>query len=182
MGRLSAQRALRQRSSTMASRRYSAAVACPRWEVDPRAATRVNNHSMLLVVGFLALVAFACVLYLSQASTAAELRFRLGEREKEARVLWEQSLSLQRDIADAERLATIEGRAAKLGLVRAPASGPYVACDMPTDTLVARDVARPVATKPAEPAESLWQQVARRLGLVHTTTAPQSALANAGRP
>ena len=114
----------------MASHR-SMALAYPRWGGNARGATRVDRHSLVLVVGFLALVALAGVLYLSQASVAAGMRYRLGDLQKEAQDLWEQNLILEREIADLERLATVEARAARLGMVDAPGTGPYVVCIVP---------------------------------------------------
>lgn len=79
----------------------------------------------------LALAAFAGVLYLSQASMAAELRYRLAGAEGEKQALWEGNLALREAICSAERLDTVEAHAARLGMLDAPVTGPYVACVAP---------------------------------------------------
>ncbi|MGQ9681118.1 MAG: hypothetical protein ACUVX9_01125 [Anaerolineae bacterium] len=155
----------------MASRRLAVTVTYGnnRRVVAMRSATRVDMHGLVLVIGLLALMAFAGVLYLSQASVAAELRYRLDAAAIEAADLWEQNIVLQQRIADMERLATVEKRAGHLGLVNAPAYGPYMACtavDTPSlDNTVARiqDDARG-----ADDGGGFWHGLALRLGLTRS--------------
>lgn len=115
----------------MVSRRLTASLTYPRRVGSTRAATRVDYHSLGLIIGLLALAASAGVLYLLQASMAAELRYRLADAEWERRILWEGNLALQQQLSAAECLATVEHRAADLGMVNAPAQGAYVACVVP---------------------------------------------------
>lgn len=148
----------------MASRRLVAPFAYPRREVGPRSVTRIDRHSLILIIGLLTLAAFAGVLYLSQASVAAELRFRLADAGSKSQGLWERNLALRQEIADLKRLPAVEERASRLGMVDASAGDPYVVCAVPK--------ARPALSRPVEPqpqasvdaASSLWSLVARQMG------------------
>jgi hypothetical protein len=155
----------------MASRRLAVTVTYGnnRRVVTMRSATRVDLHALVLVIGLLALMAFAGVLYLSQASVAAELRYRLDGAAIEAADLWEQNVVLQQRIADMQRLAIVEKRAGHLGLVNAPADGPYMACtavDTPTlDDTVARI---PSDARGADGSGGFWHVLSLRLGLTRS--------------
>lgn len=116
----------------MASRRFATSLAYPRRVESTRGATRVDYHSLILVIGVLALAAFAGVLYLSQASVAAGLRYRLSDAEWEQRELWVSNLALRQAICSAGRLEAVEERASHLGMIDAPVMGPYVACVVPS--------------------------------------------------
>jgi len=162
----------------MASRHLVAARAYPRREAGPRSVTRIDRHSLILVIGLLALVAFAGVLYLLQASVAAQLRYRLYESEWQARDIWGRNFALRQEIADLERLSAVEERAARLGMIDAPA-GPYIACTMP-GTQFARS-GQPAATQvqagaEAAPTAGLWTLVAERLGWSRGAGALASAM------
>lgn len=157
------------KSSTMTTRRYAASLAYPRREASARGATRIDRHALILVIGLLTLVALAGVLYLSQASVAAEMRFGLGGLEQEAAILWQEILTQRREIADRTRLAAVEERAARLGMVEA-AAGPYVACTMPATTRV---TARPPAERDEvarleQPGGGSWGRLLSRLGLARS--------------
>ncbi len=150
----------------MATRRLAVPLAYPKRIAGPRSVTRIDRHSLILIVGLLALAAFAAVLYLSQASAAAELRFRLSGAEAEAQDLWQRNLALRLEIADLERLERVEERATRLGMVDAPSGEPYIACTLPSEGPA-------VTTRPAGAAEAslngtreggVWARVARRLG------------------
>ncbi len=150
----------------MASRRLAVPLAYPRRELGPRSVTRIDRHSLILVLGLLTLAAFAGVLYLSQASVAAELRFRLAYAQGEAQDLWQRNFALRQEIADRERLDAVEARASRLGMVDAPPGGQYIVCALPPAELAL--AGRPVA--PAEAAgdghavAGAWARMARSLG------------------
>ena len=142
----------------MASRRLEASLAYPRRAVSTRGATRVDYHSLVLVIGLLALAAFAGVLYLSQASLAAELRYRLSAAEGQKQDLWERNLALREAISRSTRLASIEERANRLGMVDAPIAGSYVACAVPqAGTALARRAAGSASMIEDSGAGSPWQ-------------------------
>ncbi len=143
----------------MAGRRLATSLASSRRVGSTRGATRVDYHSLVLVVGLLALAAFAGVLYLSQASVAAGLRYRLGEAEREQRELWVDNLALRQAICTAERLTTVEERSARLGLVDAPVMGPYLACTVPESApaTVRRTPGSARAVDEAASAGSTWR-------------------------
>jgi hypothetical protein len=129
----------------------------------------VDYRSLVLLIGLLTLAAFAGVLYLSQASLAAELQYRLSDAEWQAEDLWERNLALRHEICSAARLATIEARAADLGLVDAPANAIYVACTLSEAELpIGRPPVAPDRAPEARVAESSWQGLLSRLGLVAT--------------
>ncbi len=158
----------------MASRRLTASLAYPRREVNARGATRIDQHSLILVIGLLVLAAFAGVLYLSQASVAAELRFGLVARQNEAQDLWEQNLALQRRIADAEHLAAIEARVARLGMVDAPATGPYIVCTVSQEgAQTARRSS--VGSGSASVGPGYLDHLLRGLGLARSPARPEQA-------
>ena len=163
----------------MASRRLVAQLAYPSRVAGPRSVTRIDRHSLALILGLLALVALAGVLYLSQASVAAELRYRLADAEGETQRLWAQNLALRQEIADLGRLSAVEQRVARLGMVEAPISGPYIACTVPQPGPV---LARPAADTPpaADQPGGLWGLVARSLGWV--SQPDQLAAARVERP
>lgn len=165
----------------MASRRLVAQLAYPSRAVGPRSVTRIDRHSLILVLGLLTLVAFAGVLYLSQASAAAELRYRLADSQAQAQRLWERNFALRQEIADLGRLSAVEERVSRLGMVDAPTSGPYIACTVPQPGVVLN---RPAAASGAridrEPAGSLWELLARHLGWV--SKPDELAAAKMGRP
>ncbi len=157
----------------MTTHRPAAPIAYPRRRVDPRSVTRLGRHSLILVVGVLTLAALAGVLYLSQASVAAELRFRLAETERQTHDVWGRNFALQQEIADLTRLDAVEERATRLGMVDAPASGSYVACTVPQETLVlSRPGAAVQARDDSAPAESVWERAAEWLGLAGRYAGP----------
>lgn len=149
----------------MASRRLAVPLAYPKRAAGPRSVTRIDRHSLILVLGLLTLAAFAGVLYLSQASVAAELRFGLADAEEEAQDLWQRNFSLRQQIADRERLDAVEERASRLGMVDAPAGEPYIACALPPAELALTGrPAGPVEAAGAGAASSPWARIAYRLG------------------
>lgn len=167
----------------MASRSLHASLAYPRRGGSVRSATRLDYRALILVVGLLALAAFAGVLYLSQASVVAELRFRLGDMERETEALFEQNLALQQEIADQTRLAAVEDRAKRLGMVDAPLAGPYLACEVP-QTNVSRaqpPVAAREEARPQEPTNP-WREFLRWLGLLPSPGPEQLVALGAGNP
>ncbi len=165
----------------MASRRLVAQFAYPTRAAGPRSVTRIDRHSLVLILGLLTLVALAGVLYLSQASVAAELRFRLADADRQTQRLWERNLALRQEIADLGRLSAVEERVARLGMVDAPASGPYIACTVPRPVLAtAGSPAVGVSAGTAVPAEGLWELVARGLGWA--ARPDQLAAVTVGRP
>lgn len=96
-----------------------------------RAATRVGGRALGLVVGLLALFTLAGLLYLSQASTAAEMRYALAQEQRDALALQERVTVLRCQIARGASITGLEERSSKLGLVDASSSDPRVVCDMP---------------------------------------------------
>lgn len=150
----------------MVSRRLTVPLAYPRREAGPRSVTRIDHRSLILVLGLLALAAFAGVLYLSQASVAAELRYRLVDTEAMAEDLWQRNLALRQNIADLCRLDAVEERALRLGMVDAPAGEPYIACTLPQTNTALADQPAPVdaASSGGEIVASLWELLAGRLG------------------
>ncbi len=150
----------------MASRRLAVPLAYRKREVGPRSVTRIDRHALILVLGLLTLAAFAGVLYLSQASVAAELRFRLADAEGEAQDLWQRNFALRQEIADRERLDAVEERASRLGMVDAPLGEQYIACALPPAelALTGRPGGPVQAARAEEAADSPWVQIARRLG------------------
>jgi len=151
----------------MASRRLVAQLAYPSRAAGPRSVTRIDRHSLVLILGLLTLVALAGVLYLSQASVAAELRYRLADAEGQTQHLWAQNLALKQEIADLGRLSAVEQRVARLGMVEAPSNGPYIACTVPqTGPALASPEAAGAPTAADEPAGSPWELVARSLGWI----------------
>ncbi len=149
----------------MIARRHSASFAYPRRVGAVRSATRVDYRSLMLLVGLLALLAFAGVLYLSQASKVAELRFRLDAAEREAEGLWAQNLSLREEIARSQRLDTIEERVARLGMVSATVEGPYLVCVLPHRGEAGVSAA-PTPEAPAKSAPAgLWGRLLSRFAL-----------------
>ncbi len=165
----------------MASRRMAATLAYPRREVTTRNTTRVDHRSLILVIGLLTLAACAGVLYLSQASMAAELHFRLDQAQQARQALGEQNLAVRQQIADRGRLSAVEERAARLGMIDAPASGSFLAC--------AASPAQPEATSPLTAAASPGSREAdggflhnllRRLGFARAPQPEQLIVLNAG--
>ncbi|MCL6430319.1 MAG: hypothetical protein K6V36_05580 [Anaerolineae bacterium] len=148
----------------MIARRHSASFAYPRRVGAVRSATRVDHRSLMLLAGLLALLAFAAVLYLSQASKVAELRFRLGAAEQEAEGLWVLNLSLREEIARSQRLDTIEERVAHLGMVSATVDGPYLVCVLPHRGEPGVSAAPAEAPAKSAPA-GLWGRLLSRFAL-----------------
>jgi hypothetical protein len=151
----------------MATHRRTLSLAYPRRAGSTRSTTRVDYHSLVLVLGLLSLAAFAGVLYLSQASVAAELRFRLDDAEWQTRDLRVRNMLLQQEIADSERLAAIEDRAARLRMASSPSSGKYVVCVVPQAQQAERQPFA-VAVEPQQDrpeTAGFWSGLAQRLGL-----------------
>ncbi len=101
-----------------------------------RAATRIDRHVLGLVVGLLALLAMAGLLYLSQASMAAELRYVLREHQRDELKLHEALTALRCQIARGESITSLEERTGRLGLVDAPPGDPQVVCYVPAAVAV----------------------------------------------
>lgn len=153
----------------MAGRYLATSLAYPRRATGARNATRVDLHALILIVGLLALTAFAGVLYLSQASVAAELRYRLDCIEGESAELWERNVALQLRIADLEDLAVVESRANHLGMVNAPLGGPYMACTVPDARVFSTAGLAPAGANTVQGSSDgagLLQRLAYRLKLV----------------
>jgi len=148
----------------MASRRLVAQLTYPSRVAGPRSVTRIDRHSLVLILGLLTLVALAGVLYLSQASVAAELRYRLADAEDRTQRLWEQNLALRQEISDLGRLSAVEQRVTRLGMVEAPTSGPYIACVVPRPGPALAQPPAAGVSQEADASESLWELVARSLG------------------
>ena len=166
----------------MASRQSTVAFAYPRRGGTVRSATHIDRHSLALIIGLLALAAFAGVLYLSQASVAAELRFLLVDREREAQEIWEQNLTLRRDIADRDRMASIEERVARLGMVTAPPTEPHLVCAVPPfEPAALASTSGPASREQSEPA-GLWEEMMRRLGLARRAGPAHRIVLNAAHP
>jgi hypothetical protein len=124
----------------------------------------VDYHSLILIIGLLALAACAGVLYLSQASMAAELRYGLAGAGVEKQTLWEQNLALREAICSAERLDAVEAHAARLGMLDAPATGPYVACVAPgAGTATARRSSGSARVLEGQQSSSSWESLLSRL-------------------
>lgn len=168
----------------MASRRRAFSLVYPQRVGSTRSTTRVDYHSLVLALGLLSLAAFAGVLYLSQASVAAELRFRLEGSEWEAQDLRVRNMLLQQEIADAERLATIEERAVHLGMVSAAPGRTYLACVVPPVQPASRASSATVAQaqEDQQAGSSLWSRLAHGLGLARSPRAEQLVVLNAGHP
>ncbi len=167
----------------MASRLARTRLAHPRRGGPARSATRVDYRSLILVLGFLSLAAFAGVLYLSQASVATELRFALGSAEEQTEDLYERNLALRQEIARASSLAGVEARAQRLGMVSAPLTGPYVACVVPNgDVPPARQpglASAPGASPSAD--EGPWMGLLRLLGLARSPAPGEHVVFNIGQ-
>ncbi len=96
------------------------------------AATRLDLRLLGLAIGLLLLVAAAGMLYLSQASAIAELRYRLLDNERVQRELGEQIVELRVQVAMAQSLDNLENRVAGLGLVDASPTDPVAFCYLAT--------------------------------------------------
>jgi len=103
-----------------------------------QALSRLDRRIYALMGGLLLLVAVACMLYLSQASTVTALRYQLANAQHEQDRLAEQIALARTDLAKADRQEVLEAHAKRLGLVDAPLSGPYVVCYVPAETPVAQ--------------------------------------------
>lgn len=141
--------------------------AYPRLNLIRPAARRIDGRLLGLCAGLLALLAAAALLYLSQASAAAELRYRLGDLEREQAELYEQVALLRCQTATNDRLANLEARAEELGLVDAPPSHSYVVCYVPTPVALPKQASprasRP-ETGPLSAIDSLLARLAARPG------------------
>ncbi|MCL6432065.1 MAG: hypothetical protein K6V36_14585 [Anaerolineae bacterium] len=109
------------------------------------ATTRVNTRVLGLTVTFLLLIGLGALLYLSQASTAAQLRYHLAETEQVQSGLQEEITALRCEIAAAESITSLEGRVAALGLVDAPPDEAVMICQIPAE------LPRPVGAEDAVP-------------------------------
>lgn len=116
-----------------------------------RAATRISSRALALLVGLLVLLALAGFLYLSQASTAAEMRYTLLSRQREETRLQEQIIVLRCEVAQHESIASLQERAARLGLVDASPNDPQIVCSVPVGA--GAGTATPVAGAGAAEAE-----------------------------
>mgnify|MGYP005838586549 CR=1 FL=1 len=138
--------------------------AYPRRMGRQQAATRVDGRLLGLIVGLLALAAAAGLLYLSQASAAAQLQYRLCAAEACQAELWQEIALLRCRIATADTYASLEARAARLRLVDAPSGGPYLVCDVsPAQaTGPASEAGRAVAAQALGPIAALARPSARQ--------------------
>ncbi len=110
------------------------------------AATRLDGRLLALAAVLLLLVTTAGLLYLSQASAAAQMRYRLLDSERQQDELQERIAVLRCQVAAGESLASLERRVARLGLADAPADAPIVVCYVPAPPAPA------VVTAPADQA------------------------------
>jgi hypothetical protein len=110
---------------------YVFANVYPRAKGGQRAATRLDGRILGLIVGLLLLVTLAALLYLSQASVAARIRYQLQSCSSEQVRLREEMAVLRCQIAIADSAPAIETRAQQIGLVPALASATYVYCEVP---------------------------------------------------
>lgn len=135
-----------------------------------RATTRVDGHALVLAVGLLMLLTCAGLLYLSQASTAAELRYTLQERREKQQELQEQITRLRCMVARLESITSLEPRAERLGLVDAQPGDPEMVCYVPATALAA-------AAGPPGSQRRAWPvfDLSALLEWLHLAPAPQSA-------
>ncbi len=131
-----------------------------------RATTRVDGRALALTVGLLVLLACAGLLYLSQASTAAELRYTLRERRAQQQLLQERITLLRCQIAQSESITSLEPRAERLGLVDAMPGDPEMVCYVPAPVTTAE----PAGPKQLGGLTALWGWLRQRL-----MPAPQAA-------
>jgi len=108
-----------------------------------RAATRISSRALALVVGLLLLLTLAGLLYLSQASTAAGMRYSLLQRQREEARLQEQILLLRCEVAQHQSIGALQERAQKLGLVDASPNDPQILCSIPAATAEGAAVTAP---------------------------------------
>lgn len=113
-----------------------------------RAATRASGRALALIVGLLVLLALAGLLYLSQASTATEMRYALLVRRGEEARLQEEILLLRCQVAQHQSIGSLEERAQRLGFVDASPNDRQIVCAMPAAP--ATQVSAPVATPQRE--------------------------------
>ncbi|MDI7277542.1 MAG: hypothetical protein QME94_16310 [Anaerolineae bacterium] len=104
---------------------------CSRQAAVRPATTRVNTRLLALSAVFLLLVALGALLYLTQASTAAGMRYRLSGAERVQADLQEEISALRCQIAAAESMASLEARVEALGLVDASPNDPVMICQVP---------------------------------------------------
>ncbi|MGQ9684196.1 MAG: hypothetical protein ACUVX9_16825 [Anaerolineae bacterium] len=138
-----------------------------------RATTRVPNRILGLSAVLLLLVAFAGLLYLTQASAAAEMRYQLESREMEQAALQEELASLRCQIAARECLPVVEQRVAQLGLVDAPLDQPVAICYIPEHEAAPAAIESdglPAAPRPL--ANDPWLHILSLLGLTGQPSAP----------
>ena len=115
-----------------------------------QAASPLEGRLLALIGGLLLLITAAALLYLSQASVAAELRYQLWQTKREQMELEEEIALLRVQIASADGCQALEQRALRLGLVDAPLGGPYLVCEIPAAPKVASNP--PIASQPAQSA------------------------------
>ena len=125
--------------------------------VSRQALSRFDRRFYGLILGVLLLVASACLLYLTQAGSAAALRYRLLVVEQEQDRLAEEIALLRTDLAYADRQEALDSRIERLGLVDAPLSGPYVVYYEPAAAPATAQASGPSqAAKRLTPIEWLW--------------------------
>lgn len=118
-----------------------------------RAATRISGRALALIVGLLVLLTLAGLLYLTQASTAAEMRYSLVQREREETRLQEQITALRCQVAQHQSVGSLQERAQKLGLVDASPSDPQVICYVPADAAMGANLSG--LAQPEEPRSTI---------------------------
>ncbi len=170
----------------MASRRLAISTTYPRPDLSMHGATRMDLRSLVLVIGLLALMASAGVLYLSQAGAAAALRYRLAEAERQAQDLSEESSILRQQIADNARLAAVEEHARRMGMVDGSTAGPYLACVATEPGSVSANVRGAASPQEAggmrRVSNDLWHDLMRWLGFAQEPGEKQLVIQNAKRP
>jgi len=118
-------------------------------------ATRVNSRFLGLALGTLLLLTFAALLYLSQASAVAELRYGLLESERQESELREEIAFLRYQIATCDSSTALKEHAQRLGLVDAPTDSAYLVCYAPTPRAMPGQMAAPAEAAPAVAARSV---------------------------
>jgi hypothetical protein len=128
-----------------------------------QAATHCDGRFLAMAMGLVLLVAAAGLLYLSQASTAAGLRYRLTGLRDEQSSLHEDIALLRVEIAANASCLALEERTQRLGLIDAPAGTSYAVCYVPAQpapgNMSARAAAQPALTATARIQPSFWERV-----------------------
>lgn len=151
---------------------------CSRPTLGQPAATRVDGRLLALALALLLLITAAGLLYLSQASTLAQLRYQLAGNEQEQAELKEQIALLRCQLAARQSLAGLEARVQELGLVDAAPDDPIMVCyvDAPAGPMGGQEQ----AAGPTSLAASGRNTLERLLSLL--TVKPRLETAQLGQP